>query len=176
MLYRVNAGAVPKDSWIARGEGGGRIIGEICHFVDALTFLADSLPVEVQAVAARGHDDAISMLIRLADGSTGTIVYSSLGDAAVAKEYIEIFAAGRVVQLDDFQRLAVTMAGKSKTTKGVQDKGQQALVAAFLAATRGERAAPIPLLELKVVTETTFAIQEALRTSASIDVEAEPLL
>jgi polar amino acid transport system substrate-binding protein len=171
MLYRVNSGAVPQDSWIKRAEGGGRIVGEVCHFIDALTFLASSLPIEVQAVSARGHDDAVSVLIRFCDGSTGTIVYSSLGDGAIAKEYIEVFAAGRVVQLDDYRCLTVTMAGKSKTTKGAQDKGQQALVSAFLAATRGEPATPIPLLELKAVTETTFAIEEALRTGASVGVD-----
>jgi predicted dehydrogenase/threonine dehydrogenase-like Zn-dependent dehydrogenase len=175
MLYRVNAGTVPQDNWIQRGEGGSRIIGEVCHFIDALTFLAGSLPIEAQAVAARGHDDAISILIRLADGSTGTIIYSSLGDAAVAKEYIEIFAAGRVIQLNDFRRLNVTIAGRSTTTRCAQDKGQHALVAAFLGATRGERDAPIPLLELKTVTETTFAIEEALRTGKSIMINpAEP--
>ena len=58
-------------------EGGGRIVGEVCHFVDALAFLACSMPVEVSAIAAAGHDDAVSVLIRFADGSTGTIVYSS---------------------------------------------------------------------------------------------------
>src|SRR5579871_550267 len=99
MLYRVNAGAIPSDSWIRRPEGGGRIIGEVCHFVDALTFLAGSLPVEIQAVSARGCDDAVSILARFADGSTGTIVYSSLGDAGVSKESLEVFANGRVVQL-----------------------------------------------------------------------------
>jgi predicted dehydrogenase/threonine dehydrogenase-like Zn-dependent dehydrogenase len=167
MLYRVNAGAIPQDSWIQRGEGGGRIIGEVCHFVDALTFLAGSLPIEAQAITARGHDDAVSVLIRFADGSTGTIVYSSLGDPTVPKEYIEVFATGRVIQLDDFRQLTVTAKGKSKVEKAAQDKGQKALVAAFLAAARGERAPPIPLAELVAVTDATFAIEEALRTGTS---------
>lgn len=168
MLYRINAGAIPGESWIQREEGGGRIIGEVCHFVDALTFLSGSLPVEVSAVSARDHDDAASMLIKFADGSTGTIVYSSLGDPSLPKEMIEVFVAGCVVQLDDFRRLTITARGKSTLSKSAQDKGQAALVSAFLAAARGEREAPIPLDEMLAVTEATFAIEEALRTGSVV--------
>lgn len=170
MLYRVNAGAIPGDSWIQRDEGGGRIVGEICHFIDALTFLCGNLPVEAHAIAARDHGDAVSIVIRFADGSTGTIVYTSLGDPSLPKEYIEAFAAGCVVQLDDFRRLTVTRAGKSAMSKGAQDKGQGALVAAFLEAARGKRAAPIPLKELRAVTEATFAIEESLRIGTPVQI------
>lgn len=172
MLYRVNAGAIPGDSWIQREEGGGRIVGEVCHFVDALTFLCGAPPVEVSAVTARGHDDAVSILLKFADGSTGTIIYSSLGDPSIPKEMIEVFAAGRVLQLDDFRSLTVTAHGKSKTTKGAQDKGQSALVAAFLVAARGENEPPIALTELASVTETTLAIEFALRTGAVVALES----
>lgn len=168
MLYRINAGAIPGDSWIQREEGGGRIVGEICHFVDTLTFLSGSLPFEAYAIAARDHGDAVSAVIRFVDGSTGTIVYSSLGDPGLPKEYIEVLAAGCAVQLDDFRRLTVTRGNKSATTKGAQDKGQAALVAAFLKASRAEAPAPIPLADLAAVTETTFAIEESLRVGAPI--------
>jgi polar amino acid transport system substrate-binding protein len=165
MLYRINAGAIPGDSWIQRDEGGGRIVGEVCHFVDALTFLCGSLPIEAQAITARDHADAVSILIRFADGSTGTIVYTSLGDQGVSKEYLEAFAAGRVVQLDDFRRLTITSGGKAHVKKDAQNKGQRELVEEFLAATRGKRAAPISMAEIVAVTETTLAIEESLRTS-----------
>jgi len=165
MLYRINAGAIPGDSWIQRDEGGGRIVGEVCHFVDALTFLCGSLPIEAQAITARDHADAVSILIRFADGSTGTIVYTSLGDQGVSKEYLEAFAAGRVVQLDDFRRLTITSGGKARVQKDAQNKGQRELVKEFLAATRGKRAAPISMAEIVAVTETTLAIEESLRTS-----------
>jgi predicted dehydrogenase/threonine dehydrogenase-like Zn-dependent dehydrogenase len=165
MLYRINAGAIPGDSWIQRDEGGGRIVGEVCHFVDALTFLCGSLPIEAQAITARDHADAVSILIRFADGSTGTIVYTSLGDQGVSKEYLEAFAAGRVVQLDDFRRLTITSGGKARVQKGAQNKGQREVVEEFLAATRGKRAAPISMAEVVAVTETTLAIEESLRTS-----------
>jgi predicted dehydrogenase/NADPH:quinone reductase-like Zn-dependent oxidoreductase len=163
MLYRINAGDIAGDHWIQRHEGGGRIVGEVCHFVDALTYLSGSLPVEANAVAARGHDDAVSILLRFADGSTGTIVYSSLGNPSVPKEYVEVFASGRVVQLDDFRRLTITRGDKTTVAKSGQDKGQAALVTAFLAAARGRKAAPIPLAELEAVTAATFAIEDALR-------------
>ncbi len=173
MLYRVNAGAIPSDSWIQRDEGGGRIVGEVCHFVDTLTYLAGAVPVEVRAITARGLADAVSVLIRFADGSTGTIVYSSLGDPAVSKEYLEVFAAGRVVQLDDYTKLTISAAGKSKTSKAAQDKGQGALVAAFLATVRKGGEPPIPLDELAAVSEATIAIEESLRTGAAVLIGAE---
>ena len=174
MTYRVNAGAIPGDSWIQREEGGGRIIGEVCHFVDTLTALCGALPVDVQAAAARGHDDAVSVLIRFADGSVGTIIYASLGDPAVAKEYIEVFANGRVIQLTDFTRLDITSGGKTTRTKATQDKGQMALVRAFLTAVRTAGGLPIPYAELAAVTETTFAIEDALRTGRAVMVETDP--
>src|SRR5208282_5463653 len=108
---------------------------------------------------------AVSILIRFADGSTGTIVYTSLGDQGVSKEYLEAFAAGRVVQLDDFRCLTVTSGGKARVKKDAQNKGQRELVEEFLAATRGKRAAPISMAEIIAVTETTLAIEESLRTS-----------
>ncbi len=169
MLCRVSAGAVPGDSWVHRGEGGGRILGEVCHFIDVLTFLSGSLPAEVYAIAAREHADAVSILIRFADGSTGTIVYSSLGDSSVPKEYIEAFAQGRAIRLTDYVRLETAHGGKSKQSKAAQDKGQRALVKAFIEAARGKAPPPIPLDELAAVSWATLAIEESLRTGAPID-------
>ncbi len=168
MLYRINAGEIPSDSWIQRGEGGGRIVGEVCHFVDTLAYLAGSLPTEAQAIALSDRVDAVSILLRFADGSTGTILYSSVGDPSVPKEYLEVFAAGTVVQMEDFTRLTVSSGGKTKTTRGNQDKGQRAMIRAFIEATRKDGVEPIPLIELVAVTEATFAIEEALRRGAAI--------
>ncbi len=165
MIYRVNAGAIPGDSWIQRDEGGGRILGEACHFVDSLTYLCGALPVDVQASAARGHGDAVSAILRFADGSIGTIIYSSLGDASLPKEYLEAFAHGRAITLDDFNALTIHAGGKVKTVKASQDKGQSALVAAFLDAARGKAPAPIPLDEIEAVSRATIAIEEALRAA-----------
>ncbi len=167
MLYRINAGAIPGESWIQRDEGGGRILGEACHFVDSLTYLCGALPLDVQAAAARGNGDAVSAILRFADGSVGTILYSSLGDPALPKEYLEVFASGRAVTLDDFNTLTVHAGGKTKTVKATQDKGQAALVAAFLDAGRGQAPAPFPLDEIEAVSRATLAIVEALRGQSS---------
>ena len=164
MIYRVNAGMLPADSWIQRDEGGGRILGEVCHFVDSLTFLCGSLPIEAQAASAGGQSDAVSAILRFADGSVGTIVYSSLGDPSLPKEYLEAFANGRVIRLDDFHALTIHAGGKTRVEKGKQDKGQAQLVHAFLEAARGRGAAPIPLAELEAVSSATLAIEEALRS------------
>jgi polar amino acid transport system substrate-binding protein len=163
MLYRVNAGAIPGDNWVQRDEGGGRILGEACHFVDSLAYLCGSLPIDVQAAGARGHGDAVSVLLRFADGSVGTIVYSSLGDPSLPKEYLEAFGAGRAITLEDFVELKICAGGKAKSVKAAQDKGQAALVEAFLAAARGKAPAPIPREELDAVSRATIAIEEALR-------------
>ena len=164
MLYRVNAGVIPPESWIQREEGGGRILGEVCHFVDALTYLSGALPIEAQAASAAGRPDAVSAIVKFADGSVGTIVYTSLGDRGAPKEYLEAFADGRVIRLDDYVRLTVDGGGRRKVRKGAQDKGQVQLVAAFLAAARGRAPAPIPLAEIEAVSFATLAIEEALRS------------
>lgn len=159
MHYRVNAGHVPGDSWLHGAQGGGRIVGEGCHFVDALSFLAGGPPVAVSAFTPEGIDDTVSAVLRFADGSTGTILYSSLGDSSLPKEYLEIFASGTVVRLDDFRKLHITTGGKTKTqSSAAQDKGQAGLVAAFYAAARAGAAPPIPLDELVAVSAATLDI------------------
>ncbi|MEM7004587.1 MAG: bi-domain-containing oxidoreductase [Pseudomonadota bacterium] len=163
MLYRVNAGAIPADSWIQRPEGGGRIIGEICHFIDTFTYLCGSVPVEAQAITVRNRGDSVSALLSFADGSTGALLYSSLGDTSVSKEYLEVFAADTVMQLDDFISLKITQNSKVTTIKGNQDKGQKAMVAGFLEAVCKGLEPTIPLFELVAVTEATFAIEASLR-------------
>jgi predicted dehydrogenase/threonine dehydrogenase-like Zn-dependent dehydrogenase len=159
MHYRVNAGYVPGDSWLHGAQGGGRIVGEACHFVDALTFLAGGPPISVSAFRPEGIDDTVSAVLRFADGSTGTILYSSLGDSTLPKEYLEIFASGTVVRLDDFRKLHITTGGKTTTqSASAQDKGQAGLVKAFYAAARDGAPPPIPLDELVAVSEATLDI------------------
>src|SRR5262249_38664219 len=132
MLYRVNAGMVPKDSWIQNEEGGGRIIGEVCHFVDTMMALCGALPERLCAIAAKDHADALSAQIAFIDGSIGTIIYSSLGDPSFPKEYLEVFAGGGVITIDDYRRMTITSSGKTKSYRAFrQDKGHRACVEAF---------------------------------------------
>ena len=157
MHYRINAGHIPGDSWLHGSEGGGRIAGEACHFVDALTFLAGGPPIAVEAFRPDGVGDTVSAVLRFADGSTGTILYSSLGDSALPKEYLEVFASGLVIRLDDFRKLHITRGGKTTTkSASAQDKGQAGLVKAFYAAARDGAPPPIPLDELIAVSAATL--------------------
>ncbi len=159
MHYRINAGPVPGDSWVAGSEGGGRIVGEVCHFVDALTYLAGSLPVAWEAMRADGVADGLSALLRFANGSVATILYATIGDASVPKEQIEIFARNTVIRLDDFRSLTVTSGGKEvRERASAQDKGQAALVRAFYAAARQGASPPIALDELTTISRVTLEL------------------
>jgi predicted dehydrogenase/threonine dehydrogenase-like Zn-dependent dehydrogenase len=169
MLYRVNAGPIPKDSWVQSEEGGGRIIGEVCHFVDTMVALCGALPERLSAIAVKDHADALTTQIAFADGSIGTIVYSSLGDSSFPKEYLEVFAAGSVVTIDDYRRMTTTSSGKSKTYRTFrQDKGHRACVDAFIRAVRQGGPPAIAFEELEAVTRATFDIEASLRGSGMI--------
>ncbi len=175
MHARVNAGAIPMNHWIQNDEiGGGRIIGEACHFVDWMTFVCGSLPVEVYAAAVDANRadfpnrDQCAMTLRFATGSVGTIAYVARGDTRLAKEYFEVFAGGMSAVLDDFRKLTLYSAGRGRVLwRGAQDKGHSKEVAEFLRATRDKKA-PISLAELRAVTLATFAAEESLRSGMPV--------
>jgi predicted dehydrogenase/threonine dehydrogenase-like Zn-dependent dehydrogenase len=172
ILYRINAGRVPRTHWIQDPAiGGGRIVGEVCHFVDLMQFLVGAPVVRVyaEAIAARDHeiisDDSVFITLRFADGSNGTIAYLSEGDRALQKERVEIFGEGRIFVIEDFRAAALYAAGREERTRlRAQDKGQSALVRAVCAhvAARGEL--PMSLAGLETTTRATFRILDALRT------------
>ncbi len=139
MIYRVNAGSIPADSWIQDAEfGGGRIIGEVCHFVDFLTFMNGSLPVSVYAAAMKDPNnlnDVLNISLRYENGSIGTISYFANGDKGLPKERVEIYANGSTAVLNDFRTLAVYTDGKKKKKKLLsQNKGQKTEVRQFIEA------------------------------------------
>jgi predicted dehydrogenase len=159
MLYRINAGPLPPESWISGEEGGGRIVGEVCHFIDTLQFLADARPVSVHAVQAEGHPDAASIQLAFEDGSIGTIVYSSLGDPSFPKEYLEVFGAGRVITIDDFRSARFVVDGRSTRRRLLrQDKGFEAEIRDWLTSVREARSPSVSLASLVATTEATFAV------------------
>lgn len=175
MIYRVNAGVLPADSWIQdRERGGGRIIGEVCHFVDLLTFLNGSLPEKVQAFGLpdpAGHQDTVSINISFANGSIGVISYFANGSKNLAKEYVEIYRAGTTAVLRDFKEVEVFNSGKSTKKKLVfQDKGQAAMVRAFLDAVKSGSGAPISFDEISAVTRTTFRAVESLNSGTVLSI------
>jgi polar amino acid transport system substrate-binding protein len=174
LTYRVNAGLVPKDSWIQDPvEGGGRIVGEICHFVDTLRFLTGA-PVEtIHAASIRTDEitqsnrDSIVITLTYADGSLGTILYHSLGNSSYPKEQLEIAADGNTIFIDDYRRLKIYGKQKEKIKKR-QDKGFDAEINAFVKAILTGGPPPIPFSELVETTEVTFAIHQALATGQVI--------
>jgi predicted dehydrogenase/threonine dehydrogenase-like Zn-dependent dehydrogenase len=177
MSYAVNAGVVPKESWIQDpAEGGGRIVGEVCHFVDALRYLAGSAVKSVQAMCARTDDrrqvsrDSVSIVLKYANGSVGTILYHAVGSPDYPKERIEAAAGGATVVIDDFRRLEVYGA-KRESFKSAQDKGFKEEVEAFVKAVTGRGPAPIPFNEIVETALVTFAVHESLNKGAVISLD-----
>ncbi|QIL85372.1 zinc-binding dehydrogenase [Vibrio sp. HDW18] len=170
-MMTMNAGAIPADHWTQDNEvGGGRIIGEACHFIDLMRYLADSEIVSVQCRRmgdVSGVDiteDKAAIILGFADGSFGTIHYLANGAANFPKERVEVFAAGRVLQLDNFRKLkGFGWPGFSKMNLWKQDKGQTDCAAAFLSAIESGKESPIPARELFEVARVTIEIAEQLR-------------
>lgn len=168
-VMTVNAGQIPVEHWTQdRLIGGGRIIGEGCHFVDLLRFLADAPIVAVQAMMAKASssvvgEDKVTATLGFADGSIGTVHYFSNGHKSFPKEQLEVFCGGRVLQLDNFRKLrGYGWSGFRKMNLWSQDKGNAACVAAFVDAIRRGIGSPIPWNELVEVTHATFDIMDSL--------------
>ncbi|MEM7540203.1 MAG: bi-domain-containing oxidoreductase [Pseudomonadota bacterium] len=161
----INAGAIPLDHWTQDPEiGGGRIIGECCHFVDLLRYLEGAPISDVHAEALPGAGDTVVASLGFDNGSVGAIHYLANGAKAVAKERLEIFCGGSVIQLDNFRRMkGFDWSGFSSQSLSNQDKGNKACAAAFVNALRSGSAAPIPFAELLEVHERTFDIAEQIQ-------------
>ncbi len=171
--YRVNAGIIPKDVWIQdRTIGGGRIIGEVCHFIDTCSFLIGSDVVSVFASTVTKDDqsipdeDNVNIILNYANGSTATIGYYAYGDTTMPKEYIEVFSNGVSISMTDFRELLVYSGGKTTKTKSAnQDKGFVGEFKAFKEAVKsGEEA--ISFESIYNTTKTTFKILESIRTGS----------
>jgi len=171
--YRINAGYLPPAHWTqAPNIGGGRIIGEACHFVDFITFLVGAAPVSVTAHAlpdgGKYSEDNVSMTFTFPDGSIGIVDYLANGDKSFPKERVEIFCGGMVAVLDDFVSLQITREGKMKEERGAQDKGWVNEWKAFVKAIQEGGEPPIPYEQLIGVTKSTLAAVESLRTMQTI--------
>ncbi|MCC6569403.1 MAG: bi-domain-containing oxidoreductase [Anaerolineales bacterium] len=167
--YRINAGYLPPTHWTQDPNiGGGRIIGEACHFIDFITFLVGAAPVSVTAHVlpdgGKYREDNVSMTFTFPDGSIGVVDYLANGDKSFPKERVEIFCGGMVAVLDDFVSLQVTKDGKMKEERGAQDKGWVNEWKAFVKSIREGGEPPIPYEQLIGVTKSTFAAVESLRT------------
>lgn len=161
IVYRVNAGRLPPQSWIARtDEGGGRIVGEVCHFVDLCSHLAGSPIVEVFAARSAAGPDDVTVSVRMMNGSMATIAYLIDGDRSAAKERIEVFGGGRTQTIDDFRRGMFAR----------QDKGHAAEMKAFVGAVASGSPSPVSFESAVNTTRATFAIVRSLETGSPITV------
>jgi predicted dehydrogenase len=173
-VLTVNAGAVPRGHWsIDPDVGGGRILGEACHFIDLLRHLAGAPIVEhsvrgglrapVERGSSLGRDD-VSISLAFGDGSIGTIHYLSNGNKGFPKERLEVFCAGRVLQLDNFRSLrGWGFPGFSRQHALRQDKGQSACARAFVEAVTLGGPSPIDLSELIEVNRVSILAQRGAR-------------
>jgi predicted dehydrogenase/threonine dehydrogenase-like Zn-dependent dehydrogenase len=177
--YRVNGGSIPVSSWIQDPIlGGGRILGEVCHFVDLMTFLCGSQPVSVYAEAMDNageyRDDNVVITIRFGNGSIGTITYTANGDKAFSKERVEVFCGGMVAVLDDFRKLTVTRGGKTRNSSSLlrQDKGHEAEWVAFANSITKGLMAPIGFVDLVGTSLVTLYALQSIRDGARYQVDA----
>ncbi|MGQ0663072.1 MAG: bi-domain-containing oxidoreductase [Pseudomonadota bacterium] len=177
LVLRINAGPRPRprEGWIA---AEGRILGEVCHFVDLAAFLAGAPIASVQASAARDPEaaDDVAAMLAFADGSLATIAYTGLGDPAFPKEQIEAYAAGTVVRIEDFREFTLVVDGKARPMRDRlgQDKGHRAELEAFVAVVRAGGPPPVEERELVASSLATIAVIEALETGQRIMLPLDP--
>jgi predicted dehydrogenase len=180
--YRISAGHLSKDHWAHTLEqGGGRILGEVCHFMDSLAFIVGEPILSVYAIAygTRGAPvqarDNLNVALSFENGSTGTIVYVADGSPRLPKERLEIFSGDRTAILDDYRLLELHNAERSKRIKlRSQDKGHRKEVQAFVDGAR-EGKPPVPLEEIENVSLATLALVESLRTGRPIRLRQDGL-
>jgi polar amino acid transport system substrate-binding protein len=173
----VNAGRIPTSSWIQDPkEGGGRIIGEVCHFIDLVHFLTGSVTTRVfaEAIVSRNsevvNEDSVFITLRLANGSNASIAYLAEGDKTMPKERIEISGEGTSAVIDDFRSLTIYQNGRSKQTKlSNQDKGQRNEVKTVCQVVAGSVPVPIALDDLVATTRATFRILESIQTGRAVE-------
>jgi len=178
--YRINAGIVPTDHWTQDLEiGGGRIIGEVCHFIDLCQYLAESPISTVSATSMNtsgNTNDTTIIQIKFENGSIANISYFANGNKELSKEYLEVFNSGSVYQMDDFKSLTTYEKNKKNVSSSTQDKGHAAELDAFINAIKNGTKAPIPFEEIYSATLTTFKVIESISAGGkkiSFDKNAE---
>jgi predicted dehydrogenase/threonine dehydrogenase-like Zn-dependent dehydrogenase len=179
---RCNAGYIPPDSWVHHPqEGGGRIIGEVCHFVDLIQTLTGELPVEVYVAATSGADaglrDSLSVSLKLDGGSVGSIVYVSRGDKSFPREYVEVFGRGAVATIQNFKAASFVRAGRRARKQGWGvDRGHMGELATFFRHLREGKAQPVPIREYVATTLATFAMETSIVTNEAVRIDADGFL
>jgi predicted dehydrogenase/threonine dehydrogenase-like Zn-dependent dehydrogenase len=169
MIYRVNSGNISTSTWLhEENEGGGMLIGEMCHFVDVMQYLCGEHPAKVYAQSLKVKSekvtdgDNLSIVITFDGGSVGTLCYNTVGSSAFPKEHVEVFGGGSVGVIDDFRLLEIMKGGKPVRIKSAnQDKGQKREVLETVDAFRTNGVAPIPFAELVSGMRVIFAARQS---------------
>ncbi|HXE76440.1 MAG TPA: bi-domain-containing oxidoreductase [Candidatus Xenobia bacterium] len=183
MTYRVNAAPIPPDHWIySPVEGGGRIRSEMCHFIDLLSFFAGAPPVRVHAEAVSHPagpmraDENIHVAVQFADGSSGTITYTTIGDTTLARERVEVFGENTVAVINNFRTGQFHRGHRTRPYWYLQqDMGYRDEVKTFLEAARGARPMPIPLAEILASSLATLLVLDSLSAGHPIPVDLSAL-
>jgi predicted dehydrogenase len=184
MSYRVNAGYIPHDSWVHDPEvGGGRLLGEVCHFIDFLHFMAEGEAVQVSVASISGelgkyrHDDNLSITLTFQDGSVGNIIYTAKGSKAFSRERFEVFCEDSVGVIEDFRRGQITQGGRTRNIKKLSmDMGYGMEMESFFALT-GNPAGYVPLFNSYTAsTLATLKALQALRTGEIEKIASAPNL
>jgi predicted dehydrogenase/threonine dehydrogenase-like Zn-dependent dehydrogenase len=175
ITIRANAGAIPRTHWTQRlEEGGGRILGEACHFIDLACYLAGAEPVSVYAAAARADvplalRDTLTVILSFANGSVANVTYAANGDTSYPKERVEVFCEGGVWVIDDFKSLESAVAGTKKRRRLTgADKGHRSEMRAFLDLVQGRPSGILSFADCAVSTAATFAVIESLTSGVPV--------
>lgn len=178
---RVNAGFIPKDNWVQqKGVGDGRIIGEMCHFIDLMQYFTGSEPVKVHAECISTNNDKITaadniaIVVKFKDGSVGNLTYLANGDKGMPKELIEVFSGSKIGVINDFREGMIYKGGKLVKLKSI-GKGHKEEVEAFIASLKSGSESPIGFRSICLTTLTTFRIHDSLYTGMPQAIELPEL-
>lgn len=169
--YRINVGNIPSDHWTHDPEiGGGRIIGEVCHFLDLSMYLADSMPKSISANVMDSNfhmNDTLVINVKFKNGSIANISYFANGSKALAKEYLEIFSDGVTAVIDDFKKLTI-YDNRKKVSHKINDKGHKEGVKQFLDSIAKGNIAPISFEDIYMTTKMTFDVIKSIKNNKLI--------
>ena len=181
---RCNAGYIPPDVWVHDPEqGGGRIIGEVCHFVDLLHGLTGGLTEDVHVAAAGGSHaglrDNITVSLKMDNGAVGSIVYTAGGDKSFPREYVEVFGGGAVGVIENFKSARVTQSGRTARTGRFSlsvDRGHVNELQAFVRHLREGGSPPVSLRDYVATTLATFAMEASITRGEAVRVDVDGFL
>ncbi|MFQ6099479.1 MAG: Gfo/Idh/MocA family protein, partial [Armatimonadota bacterium] len=173
ILCRVNAGVIPQGHWVRDEEaGGGRIIGEVCHFVDLVQYLAGAHVMQVYARRTPREPDNVCVTLAMASGAVATIIYTASGNKAFPRERVEAFTGRTACAIDDFRRATFAAGGRRWGRRSfVADRGHRRELETFVECVRNGLAFPVAFRDYVNTTRATFAIEQSLREGRPVRVE-----